>query len=32
VRAIAGAMDGLAWAESGGPGKGATFVLELPAA
>jgi two-component system, OmpR family, sensor histidine kinase BaeS len=32
VRALAGAMDGHAWAESAGPGTGATFVLELPAA
>jgi two-component system, OmpR family, sensor histidine kinase BaeS len=32
VRAIAGAMDGRAWAESPGPGRGATFHLELPAA
>ncbi len=32
VRALAGAMGGRAWAESGGSGSGATFVLELPAA
>ena len=32
VRALAGAMGGRAWAESAGPGTGATFVLELPAA
>ena len=32
VRALAGAMDGRAWAESNGPGTGATFLLELPAA
>jgi two-component system sensor histidine kinase BaeS len=32
VRALAGAMGGHAWAESRGPGTGATFVLELPAA
>lgn len=32
VRALAGAMGGRAWAESGGPGTGATFVLELAAA
>jgi signal transduction histidine kinase len=32
VRALAGAMGGEAWAESGGPGRGATFHLELPAA
>jgi two-component system sensor histidine kinase BaeS len=32
VRALAGAMDATAWAESSGPGTGATFVLELPAA
>ena len=32
VRALAGAMGGQAWAESAGPGTGATFVLELPAA
>jgi len=25
-------MGGHAWAESAGPGAGATFVLELPAA
>lgn len=32
VRALAVAMDGRAWAESRGPGTGATFVLELPSA
>ncbi len=32
VRALAGAMDGRAWAESNGPGTGATFLLEVPAA
>ncbi|HSW41726.1 MAG TPA: HAMP domain-containing sensor histidine kinase [Patescibacteria group bacterium] len=32
VRALAGAMGGRARAESRGPGTGATFVLELPAA
>ncbi len=32
VRALAEAMGGQAWAESAGPGKGATFHLELPAA
>jgi signal transduction histidine kinase len=32
VRALANAMGGRAWAESAGPGRGATFVLELPAA
>jgi signal transduction histidine kinase len=32
VRALAGAMGGAAWAESEGPGRGATFVVELPAA
>ena len=32
VRALAGAMDGVAWAESDGPGHGATFLVELPAA
>jgi signal transduction histidine kinase len=32
VRALAEAMDGTAWAESDGPGKGATFLVELPAA
>ena len=31
VRALAEAMGGLAWAESDGPGRGATFHLELPA-
>ena len=32
VRALAGAMGGRAWADSAGPGTGATFSLELPAA
>lgn len=32
VRALAEAMGGRAWAESAGPGRGATFVLELPGA
>ncbi len=32
VRALAEAMGGRAWAESAGPGTGATFVLDLPAA
>jgi len=32
VRALADAMDGTVWAESDGPGQGATFILELPAA
>jgi signal transduction histidine kinase len=32
VRALALAMGGRAWAESRGPGLGATFMLELPAA
>lgn len=32
VRAIAFAMGGRVWAESAGPGTGATFVLELPSA
>jgi len=32
VRALAGAMGGQAWAASGGPGTGATFLVELPAA
>ena len=31
VRALAEAMGGRAWAESAGPGLGATFHLELPA-
>jgi signal transduction histidine kinase len=31
VRALASAMGGRAWAESAGPGNGATFYLELPA-
>jgi len=32
VRALAEAMGGQAWAESAGPGRGATFFVELPAA
>jgi two-component system, OmpR family, sensor histidine kinase BaeS len=32
VRALAEAMGGSAWAESDGPGRGATFLVELPAA
>ncbi len=32
VHALADAMDGSVWAESEGPGTGATFVLELPGA
>jgi signal transduction histidine kinase len=32
VRALAEAMNGVAWAESPGPGRGATFLVELPAA
>jgi signal transduction histidine kinase len=32
VRALANAMGGRAWADSAGPGQGATFILELPAA
>ena len=31
VRALAEAMGGSAWAESDGPGRGATFLVELPA-
>jgi signal transduction histidine kinase len=31
VRALAEAMDGRAWAESAGPGRGARFHLSLPA-
>ena len=31
VRALADAMGGQAWGESNGPGRGATFHLELPA-
>ena len=31
VRALADAMDGQAWAESEGSGRGARFVVELPA-
>ena len=32
VRALAAAMDGQAWAESDGPGRGTTFHVELPRA
>jgi histidine kinase len=32
VAALATAMRGRAWAESQGPGRGSTFVVELPAA
>ena len=32
VRALAETMGGQAWAESAGPGRGATFQVELPAA
>jgi signal transduction histidine kinase len=32
VRALADAMAGQVWAESAGPGSGATFLVELPAA
>ncbi|HEX6128798.1 MAG TPA: ATP-binding protein [Candidatus Limnocylindria bacterium] len=32
VRALAEAMDGHAWAESAGPGQGATFFVRLPSA
>ena len=32
ARALAEAMDGRAWAESEGPGRGSTFRLALPAA
>ena len=32
ARALAGAMGGRAWAESDGPGTGATFSVALPAA
>jgi signal transduction histidine kinase len=32
VRALAEAMDGRAWAESAGPGRGSTFSVALPAA
>jgi signal transduction histidine kinase len=31
VAALASAMGGRAWAESDGPGKGSTFLVELPA-
>jgi len=31
VRALAEAMNGSAWAESAGPGRGSTFCVELPA-
>jgi Signal transduction histidine kinase len=31
VAALAGAMGGRAWAQSAGPGRGATFFVELPA-
>jgi signal transduction histidine kinase len=31
VAALAGTMGGRAWAESDGPGRGATFIVELPA-
>ncbi len=31
ARALADAMDGRAWAESGGPGTGSTFWVALPA-
>ena len=32
VRALAEAMDGTAWAESDGPGRGSIFLVELPSA
>jgi len=32
VWALAEAMGGRAWAESAGPGRGATFVAEVPRA
>jgi signal transduction histidine kinase len=32
VRALAEAMGGRAWAESGGPGSGSAFYVALPAA
>ena len=32
VGALASAMGGRAWAESDGPGRGSTFLVELPAA
>ena len=32
THALAQAMEGRAWAESDGPGRGATFAVELPAA
>jgi signal transduction histidine kinase len=31
VRALAEAMDGRAWAESAGPGRGSSFFVSLPA-
>ncbi len=31
VHALAAAMDGRAWAESDGPGRGSTFAIALPA-
>jgi signal transduction histidine kinase len=31
VAALAGAMGGRAWAQSAGPGRGSTFIVELPA-
>jgi signal transduction histidine kinase len=32
TRAVAGAMNGRAWAVSDGPGRGSTFLIALPAA
>jgi two-component system, OmpR family, sensor histidine kinase SenX3 len=32
VRSVAKRHGGLAWAESEGPGRGSTFVLQLPIA
>jgi signal transduction histidine kinase len=32
VRALAEAMGGQAWAESAGPGRGSTFLAEVPRA
>jgi signal transduction histidine kinase len=32
VRSVAKRHGGRAWAESGGPGKGSTFVLQFPMA